>query len=389
MLRFPVKVEPSDDVLFIHRPLPPENADLILYIEEQITELLFAEETLSDVIYRFAENDDELLIAVARKKNFETRPIPANCTCYRIPAAIDIWLKVKTVLPPDVPALVFATHVDHAYLLYADALRVRRVYQFDRSGDGASVERELLSAIERLKEKFPAGDVAWKLYSQEKYSDTFHHELRARSIEWVPTRLSPQPAVDKETLEQWDFRLASETGAQELNRRKLRMVQASLITAGIVAVLWTLLFGADRFLSAAEQRSAVKWQKLHSSLKEISYLQKQTRQCIAEIILCQKLSENRTNRALLLDRIAATRPGPVKLEGLRISEQKKRVDKKSAAVAPEEVVLLKGYSGDGNRITEWMELLLKSGCFSSVNLAAMEKKNNEYHFYIECGLPVR
>jgi len=392
MLRFPVTTELSDDIFFFHRPLPPEDADLIDNIEASISELLFAEETLADVIYRFAENDDGLLIAVAREKALRQIPLPVNSLRYRIPTAIAVWLGAKAHLQPSVPAFLYATHAGHAYLLRADALRVRNVYRFESGlNDDVSV-RNFLSAIDTLLAEYKPGDARPMLYSSAPLPEKVSNELRSRSIGNTAPAIDPlKPPFDRAVLDQWDFRLPSETAAQEQNRMKSRLVQVCLAGIGAVAALWLLLFSASLLLAGAEDRAALTWQKLHGSLKEISYLQKQTRSNIAEIMLCQRLSEKRTSRAAVLEQAAAARPSQVKLEELRISGRKKVIEKHAGTAAPavNEVLTLKGYSDDGNRITEWMELLLKSGMYASVNLVSMEKKDGRYRFIIECALPAQ
>jgi hypothetical protein len=67
MARASFIIAPSEDIRFFHRPLPARGADLILHVEDQIAELLSGEESLDDVLYRFMETDDGVLIAVARK----------------------------------------------------------------------------------------------------------------------------------------------------------------------------------------------------------------------------------------------------------------------------------------------------------------------------------
>ena len=376
-----IKTALSDDVLFFHRPLPSETADLLLYIEDQIAELLFSEETLSDVLYRFSESGDEVLIALARVKTLERSALPPKSTCYRIPAAIDIWLRAKAVLKPGRLSLLFGRHGENAYLLCADALAVRRVYKF---AAGETGDRDVVLAIDKVREKYPPGEFPMSFLSRETVSDVLTRELRTRSIESVPMPSAAQLPSETALLEQWDFRLAAEADAQEQSRQKFRVLQAGLVSLAAVAAAWVLLFGAGAFLERLEERYAVRWQRLHGSLREIGYLQKQTGQCICEIMLCRKLSEKRTNLAFLLQQISATRPEQAKLEQLQIGERKKRFDKGSGSVASDEVIVLKGYCADGNRITEWMEQLQKNGAFASVNLSAMEKKAGAFHFMIEC-----
>jgi hypothetical protein len=109
---------------------------------------------------------------------------------------------------------------------------------------------------------------------------------------------------------------------------------------------------------------------------------------MAEIKLCKKLAEKRTDRASLLTAVAATRPPTVLLVQLQISERRKRAGtKEKSALHPEELLILRGFCGDSRGITAWMERLLSSGAFSSVNLVSMEKKDGLYRFQVGCDLP--
>jgi Tfp pilus assembly protein PilN len=386
MARARGNVEPSDDIMFFHRPLPSGSADALLYIEDQIEELLFSEETLSDVIYHFVENGDEALIAVARVKVLERKPLAQKAVWYRIPSAIELWLKAKASLPPGRLSLLLAAHGESAYLICADALQVRRVYKF---APGENLDRDVVVAIDKIREKYQPGEFPLTLYSQKAISDLLRRELRNRSIEAAPLPAGTLSPGENDLIEQWDFRLPGEVTAQQQNRQKFLILRAGIVSIVLVAAAWALLFGVSALLERLEQRSTVRWQGLRGSLREIGYLQKQTGQCISEIMLCQKLSEKRTNRALILQQISTTRPEQVTLEQLQIGERKKRFDKGAAVVTSEDLVVLKGYGSDGNRVTAWMELLQKGGVFSSVNLASMEKKGGSYHFTIECMLATR
>lgn len=390
MLRFTIQAEPSTDILCFNRPLPPETTDLFLYVEDQIGELLSAEEALSDTLYRFVENDSDILIAVARIQGLRRKPLPANALCYRIPAAIAIWLKARTLLKPETPSLVYAKCSGSSYVLWADARWVRRVYQIN---DEADAEREIMLSIENLRERYSLGDFPLKLYGAQTISETLAKELRGRSIHYEPVTLPATIPIDTTVFEQWDFRLGSEASSQELARRKLRTIQACTVTAACVTLLWLLLYSAGMMLGRVERRSIDTWRNLQGSLKEINYLQKHTRQCVSEITLCQKLSGKRTNRALVLEQIAATRPESLTLEKLQISERRKKLESGAkggpATLVAADAVSLKGCGKDPSRITEWMELLLKSAVFTSVNLVSLKNENNRYYFQIECGLPPR
>ena len=386
MLRTPFIAELFDDVLFFNRPLPPENADFILYIEEQITELLFSDETLSDVVYRFAENPHELLIAVARKKVLTQKPLctgpagPAGRLCYRIPAAIDIWLKARHALKPDRPSFVYAVQGDSRYLLLADAQNLYRVFRIKNSVDTGT---EMAAIIDRVREKYFPDNAKAVLFSREPLPEAFKAGLREQQVEVMPIEFTKQASIDVSVAEQWDFRLQSEIDAQELSRQKGRVVRAGAITAAGIAVAWLLLFACAGILESMEQRSARKWAALSPSLKEFTYLQKQTRGLITEIKLCRKLSERRTSRAAVLETVAATRPADVFLDELRIDTRKTLQEK------TEGMLTLKGFSVDDKGMTGWMEQLLKSRIFLSVNLVSMEKKGAVYRFQIECALSAR
>jgi Tfp pilus assembly protein PilN len=386
MARCRYKAETSDDILFFHRRLPAGTADPILYIEDQIEELLFTEETLADVVYRYAESGDEVLIALAHAKTLERTPLPAGKNCYRIPAAIDLWLRAKATLEADRLSLLLGKHGENVYLLCADALRVHRVYTL---ADGGTLERDALLAIDKIREKYPAGGFPMTLFAQEPVSESLTNELRSRSVECRALSPAAQLPDEKAALDEWDFRLPAEVAAQEQNRLKIRLVKSGIATIGAVAAAWLLLFGAGAILDGVEKRSSARWQGLHGSLHEISYLQKRTGQCIVEIMLCRKLSEKRTNRAALLQKISSTRPEQVNLEQLQIGARKKRYEKGDATPASNDAVVLKGYGSDGGGITEWMAQLQKGDMFSSVNLLSMEKKDGAYRFTIECTLAAR
>jgi Tfp pilus assembly protein PilN len=103
-------------------------------------------------------------------------------------------------------------------------------------------------------------------------------------------------------------------------------------------------------------------------------------------MLCKTLSEKRTKRALVLETLASTRPQELTLEQIRIGERRKRLEKDAGTTESEDAVFLKGYSDNGDRITEWMDLLVKSKAFSGVTMVSLEKKAGAYHFQIECTI---
>ncbi len=380
MLRSPFIAELFDDVLFFNRPFPPEDSDFILYIEEQISELLFAEETLSDIVYRFTENPQELLIAVARKKTLAQKPLPAGRLCYRIPAAVDIYLKARHALKPETPSFVYAIQGNSRYLILADARNLCRVFRLKNS---AGPGPEMAPIIDSVREKYFPENAKAVLFSREPLPESLKAGLRERPVEVMPIEFPKQAAADATVAGQWDFRLQSEIDAQELNRWKNRVVRAGAITAAGIAIVYLLLFCCAGILDSMEQRSARKWAALSPSLKEITYLQKQTRDLINEIKLCRKLSERRTARAAVLETVAATRPAEVFLDELRIDARKPLREKTDG------MLTLKGFSVDDKGMTGWMEQLLKSKIFLSVNLVSMEKKGAVYRFQIECALSAR
>lgn len=391
MARARTIIETSEEILFINRPLPPENVDLILYVEDQITELLLPDETLADTIYRFAENSDDIIIAVARNKTLMQKPLTsrAGTICYRIPSAIDLWIKAKTHMQPDALSLVFGKYGDHAFLVCANSLSVQRVFHFKIEAN-SNLERDLLLAVEKLQKLLPHQDpeVPLKLFCLEPLSNPVLQVLRRRSIEYIERigNNNPQIPGDKEFYEQWDFRLDSEIHEQSLGHERKRVLLVGIISIATAFALWLLLFGTNEIIANYEARTTVRWQELRSSLKEITYLQKQLRQSIGEIMLCKTLSEKRTRRAVILEKIAMTRPQELLLEQIRIGERRKRIDKSGAAAAGEDAVFLKGGCVNGARITEWMDLLVKTGVFSGVTMVSMERKNNSYHFQIECTI---
>ncbi|MCU0608686.1 MAG: hypothetical protein MUF22_02830 [Chitinispirillaceae bacterium] len=374
-----IPVELTDEVLFINRPLPPGNRDLIEYIEEQIAGLLFAGESIDDVLFRFSISGDKLLIALARTALLEKKPLPTAVTCFRIPAAVGLWQDITEFLPSDAPALIYAKHADRAYLISADAKRLLQVFQFRETPE---MERAMVPVVEKLQDS--CGGKPMTLYSRENLPGLLGAMLRERGIVHVqkPLPASRKP-YDSGVLEQWDFRLDAEVRAQESSRQRYRVVRSALVTAACIAVFWLSLFFADMLLNRLERSSAAKWESLQGALKEITYCSRQTQQYIAEIMLCRRLSEKRTGRAVVLQRLAVTRPDPVRLDELHISERKKQF-RKSAGITAEEFVVIRGHSQAPKAITGWMEVL--GPAFSSVKLVSMEKNGPEYQFTIECGL---
>jgi Tfp pilus assembly protein PilN len=382
MTRASFIIEPSEDIQFFHRPLPAEGVDLILHVEDQIAELLSGEESLDDVLYRFMETDDGVLIAVARKKTLEQKPVSVEKCTYRLPSAVVFWLKARDSLKPGERAVLHCTEGDHAWLMSADRLQIYRVY---RIRTGQEHDGGLMMVIDKLAEK----SLPRTLYSSGELSEAVRGECSGRSIECIPLTLAAAQAPDRAMAEAWDFRLPSERSGHELRAWKLRMMKSIVFAGAGIGLAWMLLFCGNLFLERAEDRAAQRWGMLRSSLKEIAYLQRETRGLIAEITLCRTLADRRTNRARVLQKIAQSRPPEVMLDLLRIGERKKRFVKGTVAVVAEETLLIEGFSGDPKGITAWMDALLKSGAFTSVNLLAMERKGASYRYQIECGLPVR
>lgn len=195
--------------------------------------------------------------------------------------------------------------------------------------------------------------------------------------------------MDRSVAEAWDFRLPMEASAQELHLWKSRTVKSGIFAAAGIALLWLLLYGGNAALERVEERTAGKWTALRSSLREIGYLQKETRNLIAEINLCRALADQRTNRAAVLQTLATSRPREVLLETVRIGEKKKRFVKGKASATAGEQLRLEGLSRDPRGITSWMDALQKSGAFASVNLLTMERKGADYRYQIECDLPAQ
>jgi Tfp pilus assembly protein PilN len=380
--RAAITIEPCEDILFFHRPPPAEGADLILYAEDQIAHLLFSEETLDDVLYRFMETDNGMLIAIARKKKLEQKPLPPNKHSLRLPSAVVLWLRARGGIASDAKALLYLPEGDHAWLLCADALQIHYVYRVQL---GDEREGELLAAIDSLAER----SVSRTVWFYGTLSDTVRAELAARSITYAPLALSPAPATDRAVFAAWDFRLPSEQSGQELYLWKRRVMKSILYAGAGIACVWALLFGGNQLLYRAEDRATQRWGALRSSLKEITYLQKETRGLIAEIALCRTLADRRTNRAGVLQTAAQSRPADVILELLRIGERKKRFVKGASPIVAEETLLIEGVADDPRDITAWMDTLMKSGTFTSVNLLSMERKGASYRYQIECGLPER
>ena len=381
LLKSKIAMVPSDDILFFRRPLPPENTDLILYVEDQVAELLFAEEALSDVMYRFTEAGNGLLIAVARKKILQQQPLAATAASFRVPSAAAVWMRGRSSLPPDRKSLLFAQSPGRAWLLLADQRSLLNVVQLNK---GPALERDLLQALDSLHDELTPSPAV--MLCGEPVSEHLKKELRDRSIECAPLPAAAETPA-REVLDEWDFRLPEEAAAQQLQRQKLRVVQASALTAAGMAALWLVLAGCNKLLGHIEQRQMHAWQALRPSLKEITYLQKTTRDLMTEITLCRKLTEKRTRRASVLQAIAATRPPQVMLGKLLVGERKKRFDKTAGDAVSEDRVTILGSSEDSKGITAWMEQLLKNGTFLSVNLVSMEKEGGRYRFQIECELP--
>jgi Tfp pilus assembly protein PilN len=382
MARASFTFEASSDIQFFHRPLPAEGADLILHVEDQIAQLLSGEETLDDMLYRFMETDDGVLIAAARKRTLEQKPVSLEKCTYRLPSAVVFWLKVRDGLKPDEKALIHAEEDDHTWLVCADRLQIHRVYRITA---GPGHDGELLLAVEALAVKF----IPRVIYSTGAFSEAVREELAGRSIACLPFKPAVAFMTDRTVAESWDFRLPAERSGHELRAWKLRMMKSIVFAGAGIGIAWGLLFCGNQLLDRAEERAAQRWSALRSSLKEINYLQRETRGLIAEITLCRTLADRRTNRAKVLQELARSRPPEVMLGMLRIGERKKRFVKGSAAVVAEETLLIEGVAGDPKGITAWMEALVKSGAFTAVNLLSMERKGAGYRYQIECGLPMR
>lgn len=382
MARASFNIEPSEDIQFFLRPSPAEGVDGILHVEDQIAELLSGEESLDDVLYRFMETDDGALIAVARKKTLEQKPLSLDKCTYRLPSAVVFWLASRDSLTGEEKAFLHFVEGDHAWLMVADSIQIHRVY---RIRTGQEHDGELVMAIDRLAEK----SVPHTLRFTGELSEAVRGELAGRSITCVPLTLAREHALDLAMAEAWDFRLPSERSGQELRAWKLRMMKSILFAGAGIGLAWILLFCGNLFFERAQERAAQRWGVLRSSLKEIAYLQRDTRGLIGEITLCRTLADRRTNRARVLQKLAQSRPPEVMLDFLRIGERKKLFVKGAPAVVAEETLLIEGFSDDPKGITAWMDALLKSGAFTSVNLLSMERKGASYRYQIECGLPVR
>jgi Tfp pilus assembly protein PilN len=315
-------------------------------------------------------------------KTLEQKPVSLEKCTYRLPAAIVLWLKARDILKPDKKALLHGAEGDHAWLIYADSLQIHRVY---RIRTGQEHDGELVMALDTLSERFAPGT----LYYTGDLSEEVRANLADRSIKFLPLNLfvafTPDPAI----AAAWDFRLPSEQSGHELRAWKLRTMKSIVVAGAGIACAWLLLFCGNLLLERAEAQAVGRWGALRSSLKEITYLQRETRGLIAEITLCRTLADRRTNRARVLQEISQSRPPEVMLDLLRIGERKKRFVKGVSAVVAEETLLIEGFTGDPKGITAWMDALLKSGAFTTVNLLSMERKGASYRYQIECGLPVR
>jgi hypothetical protein len=386
MLRFPIKVELSDDILFFLRPVPADNADILLYVEDQIAELLFADESVVDVMYRFSESSDGVLIAVGRIKTLgQQKPLSQNRGCRRVPAAIGLWFMARSAMKQDMPPVfVYGEHGGRWYLVFADVKQVYRVFRLAALPGSA---QEIVLAVDKVRENGDGKNGPCVLFTVAALPETLLRELRSRSIEIQTVAVKEPPEYDRALLDEWDFRLPQEVEAQELAVQKFRMVKACIATVAGIAGLWLLLFVAGLAADRMERRSADEWRRLQSSLKEIGYLQKETRSLVTEITLCKKLSERRTARASVLQGVVSSRSPDIVLDELKIGDRKHAGGKDARGGGPDEL-LLKGYSNDNREITAWMESLAKSSVFSSVELLSLEKKGAAYHFQIKCGLAV-
>ncbi|MBN1128445.1 MAG: hypothetical protein JXA71_05630 [Chitinispirillaceae bacterium] len=383
MVRASPVIEPCEDIQFFHRPLPPEGTDLVLYIEEQIAGLLFNEESLDTIMYRFSVDDDGLLVAVARKSALEKKRPAGGTPSFRIPAPVALWLRARFSLNAEKRGLLHLRSAASAWLLYADAVQIYHVYRLNAPDDSP---RELLLAIDRIRGKNAGAFIPQTLLTTEPLSGSLEGELRDRSMTASVIPLPDAVPFDRAVADQWDFRLPTERADQELWRWKRRAVMSGALSAAAILLLWLGLAGGNLLLEKAGERSMKRWAELRASIKEINFLQKETGDLIAEISLCRKLAEKRTNRALALEKIGASRPSEARLQNLRFSERRKKFEKGKAVMVAEGQVLLGGYADDPVVITAWMESLLKSGTFTAVNLLSMERKGDRYFFQIECGL---
>lgn len=372
-----------DDVLFLHRGREPEGTDPAAYIETEISGLLGAEESLENVLYRYCETADGYLIAVARRHAIQDRKT-GPLLSYRVPLAIALWQRFVQVKPEtESLALLYVRDFDHHYILTGDTkglCRVTKLKPTHRLG------YDVYSAVERAYQLRPDLRESKKLYCAGDIPDLTREALAGRQVEIVPVSLPKRPKFNDALVNEWDFRLPKEIETQIRVREIVRLARISLVSIGVVAAVVLSLVAAERFFLWQREKAGATWRGLAGSLREMNFLRTQNMNLISELQLSARLAGIRTSQSAVLQSLALSRPGEVKLDQLTFSRQRKAVPAGKPAPVPDYRLTLHGSSKSATPISEWMAALSASPQFSGVKLVSVERRGDLHEFQMECDL---
>jgi hypothetical protein len=374
-------IESTDKVLFLHRTLPAENADIITTVEDEISEILSADEKLSDILYRYVVHDTGLLIALARTSSLQEKS--SSTAFYRIPEPILIWNEFRNTCIRETaePALIFKRQGNFSYLLWADSDNVYRVHRFYSD---ENISRNVMTAIHKIPQPNSESHKILHCFSELPSGLTDALSDENISVEIHSATKGTKP-LEKAWLREWDFRLPEEIETQKLITEKEKTVRIACFSIGLIFVLWLAFFSLNAYWSYQGREYARKWQKISPSLSEISHLRLQNNSLISEILLSRELMDKRTNRAGIFEYLSKTKPPEVKLSELKISEKRKTV-KGAENSSEQDIVSLKGYSSFGEPVAKWMETLQQGNVFGSVKLLSLGKDKGQYQFKMECEI---
>jgi len=372
-----------DDVLFLHRGREPEGTDPSAYIETEISGLLGPEESLDNVLYRFRETTDGYLIAVARRhaiQDGKTDPLLS----YRIPLVVALWQRFQQLKSEAAPlALLYVRDFDHHYILAGDSkglCRVTKLKPTHRLG------YDVYSAVERAYQLRPDLRESKRLYCAGEIPDFTRDALAGRQVEIIPVSLPKRPKFDDALVNEWDFRLPKEIETQVRVREIVRVVRIAAFSVGAIAMLILGLLAAEQFFLWQGEKARTTWRGLAGSLREMNFLRTQNMNLMSELQLGARLTGIRTNQAAILQTLASSRPGEVKLDRLTFSLHRQTARPGSSASASAYRLVLHGSSKTATPISEWMAALSASPQFSGVKLVSVERRGDLHEFQMECDL---
>ncbi len=372
-----------DDVLFFHRPRQPQDADPIAYLEAEIAGLLGAQESLSDVLYRYRETVDGYLIGLARRSAIQGRRPDPLVVC-RIPHAVALWQRFEQIQPQAAPmALLYVRDFDHHYILTGDRTGLCRVAKLKPTH---RLGYDVYSAVERACQLRPDLRENKRLYCAGEIPEFTRAALLERHVEIVQIVLPKRQQLDPALLQEWDFRLPREVEAQMRFHEVVKTIRVAAISAGVILSVIAILFAMERGLAWQSGKSRLVWQSLQSSLREMNFLRTQNMNQISELAMGVQLSGIRTGHAAVLQVLAATRPAPVRLEQLTLAPYRQRVAGGDSTPVVVYRLELKGLCGAAGPISAWMAALSASPQLAGVKLISVERRGEEHAFRMECDV---